>query len=51
MTAPYSDTVRVQFKLDEDLLARLQAAADEDERSMAGTIRHALRLYLKGRER
>lgn len=40
------DSVVVSTRVDPDVRERLERVAREEDRSMAGTVRHAVRLYL-----
>ena len=41
---------RISIRIDEAFLAAIQKLADANERSLAGEIRHALRLHLERTE-
>lgn len=46
-SAAATSEVTVAMKIDQDLHSRIKQRAAEEERSMAQTIRRALRLYLE----
>jgi hypothetical protein len=51
MSSPKRDADKlepVMIRMPSDLHDAIKAKAESEERSMAGTIRHALRLYVSG---